>query len=242
MRACARGRHMLCDAAGTPFNPPAAACCDGIQSMQRVTPTLLACCLAAAALSHNNPQVRRETFKWLTTEISKRYASLSKPVSHHHTYTSQLSESAPCCRGACGRAGTIRQAPCGRAPQVALDGRCTGSLCKPRDRTRASACCCLQNMAKLVPALLPLAAKGAADAQPELREAAMAFMAAFATKYGSAGVLDKFIGSLDDAKKKRVQDLLAEASGAPAGAPAAAAPSPVRASYGGPVSRRMHRR
>lgn len=57
-------------------------------------------------------------------------------------------------------------------------------------------------------------------------------------QFGNPVVLDKFIAGLDDVKKKKIQDAVAEAMGAPApSAAAASAPSPVRTSIAAPVRR-----
>ncbi|KXZ46795.1 TOG1 protein [Gonium pectorale] len=99
------------------------------------------------------------------------------------------------------------------------------------------------NMKQLVAPLMGAAAKGAEEAQPALREAAMSFMAAFTVRFGNTAILDKFGAKMDETRKKKLQaredyliDMVAEAmgggggggaasAGGPAAAPAAATPA-----------------
>ncbi|GFH15506.1 protein MOR1 [Haematococcus lacustris] len=74
---------------------------------------------------------------------------------------------------------------------------------------------------KLAPLLLAPAAKCAEEATPSLREAALRFMVTFATKFGNFVVLDKFTTKMDDGRKKRLEEMRAEAAGPAAGGPGA---------------------
>ncbi|GFH15736.1 uncharacterized protein HaLaN_12024, partial [Haematococcus lacustris] len=76
---------------------------------------------------------------------------------------------------------------------------------------------------KLAPLLLAPAAKCAEEATPSLREAALRFMVTFATKFGNFVVLDKFTTKMDDGRKKRLEEMRAEAAGPAAGGPGAGA-------------------
>ncbi|GIL58886.1 hypothetical protein Vafri_13702 [Volvox africanus] len=69
------------------------------------------------------------------------------------------------------------------------------------------------NLKQLVAPLMGAAAKGAEEALPALREAAMGFMAAFTVRFGNTAILEKFGAKLDDARKKKLQDMVAEAMG-----------------------------
>ncbi|EFJ44246.1 microtubule organizing protein mora [Volvox carteri f. nagariensis] len=61
------------------------------------------------------------------------------------------------------------------------------------------------NLKQLVAPLMGAAAKGAEEATPALREAAMGFMAAFTVRFGNTAILEKFGAKLDDARKKKLQ-------------------------------------
>ncbi|KAG2440105.1 hypothetical protein HXX76_004219 [Chlamydomonas incerta] len=81
------------------------------------------------------------------------------------------------------------------------------------------------NLKGLVPALMGAAAKGAEEAAPALREAAQGFMVAFTVRFGNTAVLEKFTTKMDDARKKKLQEMVAEAMGGGGGAGGAAAPA-----------------
>ncbi|KAJ9516595.1 hypothetical protein QJQ45_015220 [Haematococcus lacustris] len=129
-------------------------------------------------------------------------------------------------------------------------------------------------LSKLAPLLLAPAAKCAEEATPSLREAALRFMVTFATKppgqvlqpgsecgqcqdvflflvmflqFGNFVVLDKFTTKMDDGRKKRLEEMRAEAAGPAAGGPGAgvglggrgaagAAPAPAAAGPTSPVT------
>ncbi|KAG2491479.1 hypothetical protein HYH03_010264 [Edaphochlamys debaryana] len=82
------------------------------------------------------------------------------------------------------------------------------------------------NLKQLVAPLMGAAAKGAEEATPALREAALTFMANFTVRFGNTAILEKFGAKLDDARKKKLQEMVAEAMG---GGGAAAAPAPAAA-------------
>ncbi|KAK9818850.1 hypothetical protein WJX81_005118, partial [Elliptochloris bilobata] len=63
--------------------------------------------------------------------------------------------------------------------------------------------------AKAHAALLPAVATAAGDPVPDIREAALHALVAFAQKAGSLGAIDKHIGKVDDARKKRLEELWA---------------------------------
>ncbi|PNH12606.1 Protein MOR1 [Tetrabaena socialis] len=85
------------------------------------------------------------------------------------------------------------------------------------------------NMKQLVAPLMGIAAKGAEEALPALREAAMAFMAAFTVRFGNPAILDKFCSKMDEGRKKKLQEMVAEAMGGGA----AAGPGSSAATSGG---------
>eukprot|EP00887_Chlorella_sp_A99_P000367 scaffold13.g367.t1 len=70
--------------------------------------------------------------------------------------------------------------------------------------------------------LLPAAAKLASDADAGIREAAQGVLVVFAIKAGGMGILDKAMAGMDDARKKKIEEMVQAAAKA---APAAAAPA-----------------
>ncbi|GLC42611.1 hypothetical protein PLESTB_001118900 [Pleodorina starrii] len=94
------------------------------------------------------------------------------------------------------------------------------------------------NLKQLVAPLMGAAAKGAEEAAPALREAAMGFMAAFTVRFGNTAILEKFGAKLDDSRKKKLQDMVAEAmGGGGAAAAASAAPTPAATASAPPAAR-----
>ncbi|WIA20537.1 hypothetical protein OEZ85_004931 [Tetradesmus obliquus] len=101
--------------------------------------------------------------------------------------------------------------------------------CVPRDLTKAAA-------GKLVAGVVPAAVKCTDEGAPSIREAALNFLVQLALKAGSLGALEKGLTKMDDAKRKKLEEMLQEAAkarkagGAAAAAPAAAAAAPSRGS------------
>ena len=72
------------------------------------------------------------------------------------------------------------------------------------------------NAAKVHATVLPAAAKSANEAAPDIREAALAVLLAFGLKAGSISVLAKVTDKLDESRKKKLEDMVQQAtSGGP---------------------------
>ena len=84
------------------------------------------------------------------------------------------------------------------------------------------------NAAKVHSTVLPAAAKSASEAAPDIREAALAVLVAFGLKAGSVSVLNKFTDKLDDSRRKKLEEMIQQATGggAPVRGPPSALPSP----------------
>ena len=96
------------------------------------------------------------------------------------------------------------------------------------------------NAAKVHSSVLPAAAKSASEAAPDIREAALAVLVAFGLKAGSVSVLSKVTDKLDDSRKKKLEDMVQQATtgGPPSRAPASATASPRRSPASSPGSSR----
>ncbi len=96
------------------------------------------------------------------------------------------------------------------------------------------------NAAKVHSSVLPAAAKSASEAAPDIREAALAVLVAFGLKAGSVSVLNKVTDKLDDSRKKKLEDMVQQATtgGPPSRAPASAMASPRRSPASSPGSSR----
>ena len=96
------------------------------------------------------------------------------------------------------------------------------------------------NAAKVHSSVLPAAAKSANEAAPDIREAALAVLVAFGLKAGSVSVLNKVTDKLDDSRKKKLEDMVQQATtgGLPSRAPASATASPRRSPASSPGSSR----
>ncbi|KAL3133794.1 hypothetical protein ABBQ32_008271 [Trebouxia sp. C0010 RCD-2024] len=79
------------------------------------------------------------------------------------------------------------------------------------------------NAAKVHSTVLPAAAKAASEAAPDIREAALAVLVAFGLKAGSVSVLSKVTDKLDDSRRKKLEEMVQQAT---AGAGAGGAPAP----------------
>ena len=96
------------------------------------------------------------------------------------------------------------------------------------------------NAAKVHSSVLPAAAKSASEAAPDIREAALAVLVAFGLKAGSVSVLSKVTDKLDDSRKKKLEDMVQQATtgGPPSRGPASAMASPRRSPASSPGSSR----
>ena len=79
------------------------------------------------------------------------------------------------------------------------------------------------NAAKVHATVLPAAAKSANEAVPDIREAALAVLVAFGLKAGSVSVLAKVTDKLDDSRKKKLEDMIEQATSA--GGPSSKGPA-----------------
>lgn len=88
------------------------------------------------------------------------------------------------------------------------------------------------NAAKVHATVLPVVAKSANEAAPDIREAALAVLVAFGLKAGSIAVLNKVTDKLDDIRKKKLEEAVQYATTgiAPKSMPTSAAASPRRLS------------
>lgn len=81
------------------------------------------------------------------------------------------------------------------------------------------------NAAKVHSTVLPAAAKSASEAAPDIREAALAVLVAFGLKAGSVSVLSKVTDKLDDSRKKKLEEMVQQATAGAGGAPAPGLPT-----------------
>eukprot|EP00775_Hariotina_reticulata_P007310 gene7310-7523_t len=84
-------------------------------------------------------------------------------------------------------------------------------------------------MSKLLPQLLPAAVKCTDEGSPVIREAAFAFLVQTALKAGSLSALDKYLAKMDEAKRKKLEEMVQEAAKARRPGGAGPAPPPARA-------------
>lgn len=82
------------------------------------------------------------------------------------------------------------------------------------------------NTAKVHATVLPAAAKSANEAAPDIREAALAVLVAFGLKAGSVSVLSKVTDKLDDSRKKKLEEMVQQATTGGSTRPPSAVPSP----------------
>ncbi|KAF6262791.1 armadillo-type protein [Scenedesmus sp. NREL 46B-D3] len=92
---------------------------------------------------------------------------------------------------------------------------------------------------KLVAGVVPAAAKCTDEGAPSIREAAFSFLVQLALKAGSLGALEKGLSKMDEAKRKKLEELLQEAAKARRAGGAAAAPSTAAALSRGSSSRSL---
>ena len=96
------------------------------------------------------------------------------------------------------------------------------------------------NAAKVHASVLPAAGKSASEAAPDIREAALAVLVAFGLKAGSVSVLSKVTDKLDDSRKKKLEDMVQQATtgNPPSRGSASALASPRRSPASSPGSSR----